>query len=178
MSVCLSVCQCCQHLIMITIVIPQVTLMLLMSSPWPLQEFTQFISCTNWPVGGRQPSNHRPLVLWVAVKGCYHLQPALNVMCCPIHSQWRWSWSSTDTTAATHLMALCSGWSMWAITRRNIHSRTPCLCCCYATSLINFLHFLWSVLSSLHICWIWQSFSITSLQVFFCLPLGLTRSTS
>jgi len=60
---------------------------------------------------------------------------------------------------------------------KNIHSLTPCLCGYYTTSLINFLYFLWSTASSLHICWVWHSFSITSLQVSFGLPLGLTPST-
>jgi len=46
------------------------------------------------------------------------------------------------------------------------------------TSLINFLHFIQSIASSFHICQIWQSFSITSLQVFFGLPPDFTPSTS
>jgi len=47
-----------------------------------------------------------------------------------------------------------------------------------AVALLNFLHFLWSIAFSLHICLVSQSFSVTSLQVFFGLPLGLTPSTS
>ena len=62
--------------------------------------------------------------------------------------------------------------------RRNIHSLTPCLCGYYTTSLINFLHFVLSTASSLHSCGVWRSFSMTSLQVFFGLPLALTPSTS
>ena len=46
------------------------------------------------------------------------------------------------------------------------------------TSLINFLHLLWSTSSSLHSCWVSQSFYIISLQVYFDLSLGLTHSTS
>jgi len=50
--------------------------------------------------------------------------------------------------------------------QKNINSFTSCLCGYYTTSLINFLHFLWSTASSLHICWVCQSFSITSLPSF------------
>jgi len=35
-----------------------------------------------------------------------------------------------------------------------------------------------SIASSLHICWLWQSFSITSLQVFYDLSLCISPSTS
>jgi len=53
------------------------------------------------------------------------------------------------------------------------HSLTPCLCGYYTVSLINFLHFLRSIASSWHICWVWPSFSITPLHVLFGLPLCL-----
>jgi len=46
------------------------------------------------------------------------------------------------------------------------------------TSLINFLHSATDHSIYLHNCWVWQSLSITSLQVFFGLPLHLTPSTS
>ena len=59
-----------------------------------------------------------------------------------------------------------------------VHSHPPCLCGYYTTSLIKFLHFLRPIASSLNLCWVWQSFSIVSLQVFFGLPLGLTLSSS
>jgi len=72
-------------------------------------------------------------------------------------------------------MALYPGWPGWAATRKDIHSLTPCLCGYYTTSLVNFLYFSQSTASSLHICQVWQSVSITSLQVFFGLPPGLTR---
>jgi len=44
-------------------------------------------------------------------------------------------------------------------------------------TIINFLHVVWSTASSLHICRIWQSYFVTSLQVFFGPPLGLTPYT-
>jgi len=47
--------------------------------------------------------------------------------------------------------------------QKNIHSLTPCLCGYHTISLINVLYFLRSIASSLHICQVWQSFSITSL---------------
>jgi len=37
---------------------------------------------------------------------------------------------------------------------------------------------MWSIASSLHSCLVWQSFSVTSVQVFFGLHLGLTPSIS
>ena len=43
---------------------------------------------------------------------------------------------------------------------------------------LTFAISLWSTASFLHSCWIWQSFSVTSHQVFFGLPLALTPSTS
>jgi len=43
----------------------------------------------------------------------------------------------------------------------------------YTTSSINFLHFPWSIASSLPICPVWQSFSMTSVQVCFGLPYTL-----
>jgi len=46
------------------------------------------------------------------------------------------------------------------------------------TSFISFLHLLWSIASSLFNLRAWQSFSTTSLQVRFDLPLGLGPSTS
>jgi len=61
--------------------------------------------------------------------------------------------------------------------QENVHSLTPRLCGCYTTSLINCLHFLRSIVSSLHSCRVWQSFSVTSLEVFFGLPFGLSPST-
>jgi len=53
----------------------------------------------------------------------------------------------------------CWPWVSWY--QKNIHSLTPCVCG-YYTFIINFCHFLRSVASSLHICWVWQSFSATS----------------
>jgi len=66
----------------------------------------------------------------------------------------------------------------WDGTRRNIHSLTACPCQHYTTSFINFLHFLPSIASSMHIGRVWQYFSMTSLQGFFGLPLGLTPYAS
>ena len=48
----------------------------------------------------------------------------------------------------------------------------------HRTSLINFLHLLRSIASSLFSLRTWQSFSTTSVQVLFGLPLGLEPSTS
>ena len=48
----------------------------------------------------------------------------------------------------------------------------------HRTSFINFLHLLRSIASSLFCLRAWQSFSTTSLQVLFGLPLGLGPSTS
>ena len=48
----------------------------------------------------------------------------------------------------------------------------------HQASFINFLHLLRSVVSSLLNLCTWQSFSTTSLQVLFGLPLGLGPSTS
>jgi len=58
-----------------------------------------------------------------------------------------------------------------------IHSFTY-LCGYYAISLINFLHLLRSISSSFFSYRDIQSFSTTSLQVFFGFPLDLTLSTS
>lgn len=46
----------------------------------------------------------------------------------------------------------------------------------FPMSLINFLHLLWSIASSLSLesRWVQQSFSTVSLQVLFGIPLGLT----
>jgi len=48
----------------------------------------------------------------------------------------------------------------------------------HQSSLICFIHLLWSTASSLFNPRTWQSFSTISLQVFFGLPLGLAPSTS
>jgi len=48
----------------------------------------------------------------------------------------------------------------------------------HQSSLICFIHLLWSMASSLLNTCTWQSFSTISLQVFFGLPLGLAPSTS
>ena len=82
------------------------------------------------------------------------------------------------TTRTNPLTAFYPRWPGSAGTRRNIHSLTPCLFGYYTTSLINSLHFLQSMASFLHICRVWQSFSMTSLLVFLGLPLGLTHSIS
>ena len=79
------------------------------------------------------------------------------------------------TTATTHLMALHPRQPGWA---SNSKTLTPCVCGYYTTSWINFLHSLQSIASSLRIWWVRQSLLITSLRVFFRLPLGLTPSTS
>ena len=57
-----------------------------------------------------------------------------------------------------------------------VHSHPPCLCGYYTTSLIKFLHFLWSIASSLHNCRVWQSFY--DLAIFLGLPRGIMTSTS
>ena len=56
-------------------------------------------------------------------------------------------------------------------THKNIYLLIPSLCGYDTTSLINFLHFLQSLVYSLHSCHVWQSFSTPSLQIFFGLPL-------
>ena len=48
----------------------------------------------------------------------------------------------------------------------------------HQSSLICFIHPLWSMASTLFNPCAWQSFSTISLQVFFGLPLGLSPSTS
>jgi len=48
----------------------------------------------------------------------------------------------------------------------------------HQSSLVCLLHLLWSTASPLFSLHAWQSFSTTSLQVFFGLPLGLAPSTS
>jgi len=53
--------------------------------------------------------------------------------------------------------------------QKNTHSQS-CLCGYYTTSLINFLHLLFSTASYLYSCQIQQSISTTSLKVFFGLP--------
>jgi len=83
----------------------------------------------------------------------------------------------TKTTTVC-LTALYPGRSGWASTRRNMHSLTPCLCGCYTTSLINFLHLLRFIASSLHIfvgsdnlfLWPHSKFSLACLYVLH-LPL-------
>ena len=78
---------------------------------------------------------------------------------------------------AIHLLALYPVRTRWASPEETFtHSTNPRGH--YTTSSINFRHFLRSTASSLHICWVWQFFSITSVQAFFGLPLGLTLSTS
>jgi len=67
---------------------------------------------------------------------------------------------------AIHLPALYAGRTRWASPEKNIHSITPHPRGYYTTSLVNFRHFLRSTASSLHICWVWQFFSITSVQAF------------
>jgi len=86
------------------------------------------------------------------------------------------SWISTTVT--THLTGLYPRRPGWTSTRRNILSLISYLCGYYTWSWIYFLHFLQSIASLLHICRVRQSFSLTSFQVFFGLPLGLTPSTS
>jgi len=49
-------------------------------------------------------------------------------------------------------------WVSWY--RKNIRPLTPCLCGCYTTCLINFLHFLRYTVSVLHSFVVWQSSSI------------------
>ena len=48
----------------------------------------------------------------------------------------------------------------------------------HQTAFINWLHLMWSIASSLFNLRAWQSFSRTSLQVLFGLPLGLGPYTS
>ena len=62
--------------------------------------------------------------------------------------------------------------------QKNVQTLTPHLCAYYTISLINFLHLLWFIASSLFSCQVRQSFFTTSLQVFFGLLLDLTPSTS
>jgi len=65
----------------------------------------------------------------------------------------------------------------WVSRYQKKHSAT-CTYCGHQSSLICFLHLLWSIASSLFNLRAWQSFSTISLQVFFGLPLGLASSTS
>ena len=57
---------------------------------------------------------------------------------------------------------------------------SPTLCHPVLYNIFHWLSsfFLLSIASSLHIYWVCQSFSMTSLWVFFSLPLGLKHSTS
>jgi len=67
-------------------------------------------------------------------------------------------------TTTTRSMAFYPGWPGWVGIRRNTHSLTSSLfvaIICTA-ALINFRHFLQSTASSLHICWLGHSLSITS----------------
>jgi len=54
-------------------------------------------------------------------------------------------WWTVNNHWTTRLMALYPGRPGSAGSRQNIHLLTPCLCGYHTTSLINFLHFLWSV---------------------------------
>ena len=83
---------------------------------------------------------------------------------------------NTHTHTENRLMALRPELPGWAGTWRNIHPLTPILF--HQTSFINFLHLLRSTASSSFNLRAWRSFSTTSHQVLFGLPLGLRPSTS
>jgi len=78
-------------------------------------------------------------------------------------------------TTILRLSGFCPGQGGWAGNSRNIHPHTYHG---HQSSLICFLHLLRSMASSQFKLRTWQSFSTTSLQVFFGLPLGLAPSTS
>ena len=80
-------------------------------------------------------------------------------------------------TTILWLSGFCPGQPMWASSKRNIHSLTHTYHG-HQSSLICFIHLIWSMASSLFNPRAWQSFSTISLQVFFGLPLGLAPSTS
>jgi len=75
----------------------------------------------------------------------------------------------THTDTHTHTHNRLTGLPGWARNRRNIHTHPD-----HQTSFINFLHLLRFIASSLFNVRAWQSFSTTSLQALFGLPLGLT----
>jgi len=85
-----------------------------------------------------------------------------------------WALWGKNTAPDTHwiITTLYPGRPGWAGTRKT-PTYTLSLWLLYNT-LINFLHFLQSIASSLHSCWVWLSFSITLLQVCFGLYRGLT----
>ena len=95
-----------------------------------------------------------------------------------IRWQYRHLWIVEDNSHTyTHnrLMAFGLGLPGQAGTRRNSPTHTHPD---HRTHFINFLHLLRSTASSVLILHAWQSFSTTSLQVLFGLPLGLGPSTS
>jgi len=60
---------------------------------------------------------------------------------------------SARTTTNNAFNGRVSVWTGWAATRQTlIHTHSDLM------ALINFLHFLWSIASSLGICQVWQSF--------------------
>jgi len=75
-----------------------------------------------------------------------------------------------------HFLALCLGLPGWVGTRKK-HSPTH-IYPDHQSSLISFLHLLWSLAFSLVNLRAWQSFCTTSVQVLFGLPLGLAPFTS
>jgi len=78
----------------------------------------------------------------------------------------------------THLTALYLGQT---VPEKTIHARR--LYRYYTISAINFLHFMWSISSSLHSCHFWQSSSATSpnflcLTFHFIIPVCFHQSFS
>jgi len=88
-----------------------------------------------------------------------------------------YKYTHTHTHTHTHTQSFYgsldfAGRDNWVSWYRNKRSLTPTYRG-HQSSLICFLHLLWSMASSLFSICAWQSFSTISFQVFFGLPLGL-----
>ena len=97
-----------------------------------------------------------------------------DTLCC---SQYRQITHTHTHTQVLRLSGFCLGQPGWASTRRNIHPLTPIMVISQS-SLICFLHLIQSMASSLFNLRAWQSFSTSTFQVFFGLPLCLAPSNS
>jgi len=117
----------------------------------------------------------------------YLLDPFLSLLMayssplpCSVYMRVVYSMSLTDWLLHTHncftALRILSGTTPVSRYQKK-HSPTHTYCG-YQSSLIYFLHLLWSMASSLFNLLAWQSFSRISLQIFFALPVGLGPSTS
>ena len=111
---------------------------------------------------------------WCTNTPChYNIKTLVGSVCiCKLHFTKQ---THTHTTILRPL-EFCLGQPGWAGTKINISSTHTYRV--HQSSHICFLHLLQSMASSLFSLRAWLSFSTTSLQVFFGLPLGLTPSTS